>query len=226
MSDKINVARIKKAGNTFEINIDPDKALAYKKGELSDVNEVLLADDIFADVKKAEVASDAELQAAFETTDTATIADIILKKGEIQLTSEHRAEEREQRKRKLIHLIHIQAVDPKTNLPHPPARIEAALEQAKVHIEDHKTVEEQFDGIVRKLRPIIPIKIEQKELTVIIPSTYSGKSYNVLHSNAKVLSESWLTDGSLQAKVELPAGLVQDFIDKLNSLTHGQVRVE
>ena len=226
MSKKISLARIKKHGMTFEISVNSDKAIDYKEGKISDINEVILADNIFTDVKRGLTASTDDLMKVFETTDINTISDIILKKGEIQVTSEHRAQEREQKSKKLVHLIHIQAIDPKTNLPHPEARIEAAIEEAKIHLDEHKTIEEQFDEIISRLRPIIPIKIEKKELIITIPAQYSGKSYSVVKGNSTILRDEWLNDGSWKVVVEIPAGLWQDFINKLNSLTHGEVLVE
>ena len=225
MSQKITLARIKKSGKTFEISVDSDAALDYKKGISTNLNEVLHADTIFTDVKKGLPASEQELQNAFETTDTNTIADIILKHGEIQVSSEHRAAEREQKRKKLIHLIHINAIDSKTQLPHPPMRIEAAIDQGKIHLEDNKTVEEQFDDIIKRLRPIIPISIQKKILLITIPGQYAGKLYNVVQASSKMLQENWQNNGSWQVKVEIPAGFYQEFIDKLNSHTHGEVEI-
>ena len=226
MSEKLNVARIKKFGNTFEISINPDAAIKYKRGEISDLREVLLADNIFSDAKKGMTVSDDELNKAFQTTDVSKIAHIILTEGEIQATAEHRSAEREQKRKQLIHMISSQAINPKTKLPHPPTRIEAALEEAKVHLEDHKSIEEQFDDIIRKLRPIIPISIEMAELTFTIPATYSGKAYNIVNSNSKILRDNWNSDGSWTVTAEMPAGMKLDFIEKLNSLTHGEVVVK
>ncbi len=225
-TQKINVAKIKKFGHNFEISIDPDAALKYKKGEINDLNEVLLATRIFTDAKKGLAAANDKLMEAFKTTDTAKIADLILKSGEIQATAEHRNEEREQQKRKLINLIHRNAVDPKTGFPHPPNRIETALEEGKIHLDYNQTVEEQFDEIIAKLRPIIPIKIEQKKIKIIIPAQFSGKLYSFVKSNSAILGEEWMNNGNWKVKVEIPAGLQQEFIDKLNSLTHGEVLVE
>lgn len=226
MSDKLNLARIKKFGKNFEISVDSDAALKYKKGEINDLMEVLLADNIFTDAKKGLVASASELEQAFKTADTQKVAHVIIKEGEIQLTSEHRSKEKEQKLRKLVEMIHKQAVDSKTGLPHPAARIEAALEEGKVRLDDHKTVEEQFDEIVSKLRAILPLKIEQKQVTVTIPSAYAGKAYNIVSSNSKVLKENWNSDGSWTAVVSVPAGFYPEFLEKLNSLTHGEVMVE
>jgi len=226
MSEKLTLAKIKKYGETFEISVDPNKALEYKKGLISDIQDVLLADNIFTDAHKGEVASQSELENAFKTTNVDKIAKIILQEGEIQLTSEHRAHEREQKLKKLISMINRQAVDAKTSFPHPPARIEAALEQGKIHLDDHKTIEEQFDGIISKLRPIIPLKIEQKKLMINIPPQHTGKAYNVVKSNSKILKENWNNDGSWSVEVELPAGFVPEFMDKVNAATHGEAVIK
>ena len=100
------------------------------------------------------------------------------------------------------------------------------MDEAKVHVDDHKTLEEQFDDIISKLRPIIPLKIEKKKMVVTIPAQYSGKAYSVVKGNSTVLNEEWLNDGSWKVTIEIPAGLQQDFIDRLNSFTHGEISIE
>ena len=223
--EKLTLARIKKAGKTFEISVDPDKALLYKEGE-SDLRETVLADEVFSDAKRGQIASSAELEDAFGTSEFKKVADEILMKGEIQLTSEHRAAEREQKFKKLVHMINKNACDPKTGLPHPVTRIELALEQGKISLDYNKTVEEQFEEIISKLRPIIPISIEKKKLTLVIPGQFTGKAYGYVKQNSTILKDDWLGDGSWKVTVELAAGMVQDFIDALNGMTSGQVRVE
>lgn len=223
MAGKLNLARIKKFGEIFEISVDPDKALQYKKGEINDLREVLLANKIFTDAHKGLTPSQEELEKAFQNTNTEKIAHVIIKEGEIQLTSEHRQQEREQHKKRLINLIHKQAVNPQTGLPHPPTRIEAALEQGKIHLDDHKSVEEQFEGIISKLRPIIPISIEEKEVLLIIPAQYTGKAYNFVKSGAKIKFEEWTNEGSWKVRIIIPAGMYPEFIEKLNGITHGEV---
>ena len=221
---KLNLARIKKFGKTFEIPVDPDKALEYKSGN-ADLREVVLADNIFIDAKKGQIASSNELEQVFKTTEFNEIAEIIIKEGEIQLTSEHRSKEREQKFKQMIELIRKQAVDPKNDLPHPAARIEAALEEAKVQLDYNKSIDEQFDDVLSKIRVVLPIKIEQKEMTITIPASFSGKMYPVVHQH-KVVKEDWLGNGDWKVVCQVPAGLAQEFIDKLNSITSGQVVIE
>ncbi len=216
---------MKKFGQSFELSVDPDKALLYKKGQLTDLDEVLHAEKIFLDAKKGLVASHAELEKVFKTTDSRKIADIIVKEGEIQFTAEHRAEEREQKKKKIMYLIHRQAIDARTGFPIPLERIDAALTEAKVHLDENKTPEEQLDAIISKLRPILPIKIEQKRMSITIPAQYAGKAQSTLRSMG-ILKEDWKSDGSWEVIIEVPAGLLQESIDKINALTQGQAMVK
>src|SRR3989338_5267299 len=117
------------------------------------------------------------------------------------------------------------AVDPKTNPPHPAARIEAALEQGRIVIDDHKTAEDQLQAVLAKLRPLLPLKVEQKKVTIEIPSSYAGKAQGFIRKH-QLLKEDWLPNGSWKVVVELPAGIVPEFIDLLNSLTHGEAIVD
>ena len=223
---KLNLARLKKGGETFEINIDPDLAMDLKQGKEVTMREILKAEQIFSDAKKGELASEQKLEEVFKTTDALQVAEIIIKEGEIQLTAEFRAEKREQKKKKILDLIHKNAIDPGTRLPHPLVRIENAFQEAKVQIADFKSAEEQLDEIVTKLRPILALKFEQAELKVQIPATYAAKSYALIKKNSKMIKEEWNQDGSWTVDVELPAGLKPEFVDKINSLTHGEAFIK
>jgi len=219
--DKAVVAKLSKEGKQFEILVDCDKALELREGKPVSMDDVLAVDDIFKDVKKGNMASGHDLQNLFGTTDVREVSKIIITKGVVQLTREHRARQREEKRKQIINIIHRNAVDPKTGLPHPPQRIESAMEEAKVHIDENKSAEEQVDNILGKLKPIIPIKFEKKKVEVIVPAQYSGQCINILKGyNAK---EEWLNDGRLKAVAELPAGVVDEFFSKLNGICHGEV---
>ena len=86
-------ARIKKTGKNFEIIVDLDDALKFKKG----LSEFIQAETefIFKDIKKGEKASEKELKDAFGTTDVNEIVKKIVKEGEIQTTQEYRDAEQE-----------------------------------------------------------------------------------------------------------------------------------
>jgi len=221
--DEATVARLKTQGERFEILIDPDKALAFKHGEKAD--DFLVTDYVFKDAQKGEKASEEVLKKIFHTTDVLEISKVILKKGEFLYTAEQRKKMIEEKKKAIITLLS-QGIDPRTGYPHPLRRIEDALEKAKVHIDPSKSAQEQWENILKKIRPILPIKFEMREIAVKIPAHYSSRTYGVLKHKYEILKEEWRKDGMLYLLVSLPAGLQDTFYEDLNSLTKGEVETK
>jgi ribosome maturation protein SDO1 len=221
MSDKYTVARLTKDKEHFEILVKPEKALDYRTGKIARITEVLVAETIFADANKGTKVSEEQMRKAFETTDPLKIADAILKKGTLQLTTEQRRKMTEDKRKQIIDFISRQAVDPKTNLPHPPLRIENAMEQIRYPIDPHKPVEEQARDIVKLLRPILPLKIEQISLGVRIPAEYSARAYGPIKNFGTIKQEEWRADGSWHGILEMPAGAYASFLNKLGEITKG-----
>ena len=50
--------------------------------------------------------------------------------------------------------------------------------------------------------------------------------YRWVKDNSKMLSEEWLNSGNWKVTVEIPSGFFEEFVDRLNSMTHGSVAVE
>ena len=221
MSDKYTIARLTKGNEHFEILVKPDKALDYRTGKTARITEVLAAEIIFADANKGTKVSEEQMNKAFETTDPLKIADEILKKGTLQLTTEQRRKMVEDKRKQVIDFISRQAVDPKTNLPHPPLRIENAMEQIRYTIDAHKPVEEQARDIVKLLRPILPLKIEQMSVVVRVPAEHSARAYGALKNFGEIKQEEWRGDGSWYGIIEMPAGAYASFLNKLGDVTKG-----
>ncbi len=220
--DRAVIARLKKNGNNFEILVDCDRALEFRAGKPISLDDVIATDDIFKDVKKGEKASEHMLKTIFSTEDPRKVAEMIVRQGEVQLTAAHRTRMVEEKKKKIIEIIHRNAIDSKTGLPHPPQRIERAMEEAHVHLDEHKSAEEEIENVLKKIRVIIPIRFEMREIAVKIPPQYSGMTYPIL-KRYKLLRDEWLADGSLAAIVEIPAGIQDEFFSQLNKATHGEV---
>jgi len=141
------------------------------------------------------------------------------------VTAEQRKEILENKRKQIIDFIHRNAVDPKTNLPIPPSRLEMALEQTKVQIDINKDIESQALQIIHELTKIIPIKIAKALLEIRVSQKYAGRVRQQLQSLGNVKKSNWLADGTLIAEIEIPAGAQQDVIDKLNSITKGEIEV-
>src|SRR3989344_1870364 len=139
--DKAVTARLNNHGLNFEILVDCEKAIELKQGKQIPLDEVVVTFDVFKDVKKGLHASENDLQKVFLTQEKSAIVKKIIKEGEVQLTQEYRNKLREEKKRMIINLIHRYSINPTNNLPHPLTRIEAALEEAKVKIDEFKSAD-------------------------------------------------------------------------------------
>ncbi len=222
----ITVVKYSYEGEKFEILVKPDPALEYKLGKKKDISSVLVSDDIYTDSGKGTKPSTEKLLKAFKTDDTVEIAQIILKKGDLNLTTEQRRKMVEEKRRQLVEFISKTYVDPRTHLPHPPLRIEQAMKDARVSVEPQKNIDEQVKDIVEKLRSIIPLKSENLTLEITIPAQFATQSYAVLKSVGSLKNEEWQNNGSLKAILEIPAAARPNVIDRLGSITKGSASVE
>jgi ribosome maturation protein SDO1 len=214
-------ARVKIKGKHYEINVDLDEALKVKNG-IGNINSALQSPNIFYDLKKGTIASQSDLQEAFKTTNIYDIALFIIKKGEVQKTQTFRDEERERKVKQVVNLIVINATDP-NDRPYTEDRIRSAIDEIHYSF-DTRPAEKQMQDILKKLKEIIPIKIETKRIKLIVPAQYTGQVYGQIQEYKE--SEEWLHNGNLQAILNIPAGLILDFYDKINSITHGAIQSE
>lgn len=216
-------ARIKQTGKNFEIIVDLDSALKFKKTGQSSVMDFLEIDEIYTDSKKGLKASDEELEKAFNTDNTEEIAKKIVKEGEILLTQEYRDKEQDQKIKQVVDFLSRNSIDPKSNRPHTPERIKSALNESGINIKN-ASIESQISDIISSLEKIIPIKIATKRIKIGVPAIHTGKIYGLLNKYKE--KENWLDNGDLEVIVNIPAGIIMDFYDKINSMTHGSATTE
>jgi ribosome maturation protein SDO1 len=219
-------ARLKTHGVIFEVLVDPEGALSFRQGDEVDVEKILAAEDVFENASRGDRSSEEDLTKAFETTDVVAIAAKIIKKGEIQLTAEQRKRIIENKRRQVVSLIAMNAINPQTGTPHPPARIERAMEEGRVNIDPTKSVEEMVNIAMKAIRPIIPIRFEEVDVAVKIPPAYAPKAYGEIATFAKLQKEQWQNDGSWVGVVRLPAGLQDEFYSLVNRLSKGDAETK
>jgi ribosome maturation protein SDO1 len=226
VDNKVTVVRYSFEGEKFEILVKPDPALEYKLGKIKDISSILVSDEIYTDSSKGTRASSEKLLKAFKTEDVTAIAERIVKKGELNLTTDQRRKMTSEKRKQIVNYVAKTFVDPKSHLPHPPLRIEQAMEDGRVTIDPHKSVEEQINDVVEKLRSIIPLKSENLILEIIVPAQFAAQSYSVLKSTGTLQKEEWQSNGSLKAILEIPAAARPNVIDRLGSITKGTASIE
>jgi len=226
LSREYIVVRYEKDGKRFEILADPDKVLEYREGKRISIGEVVHGDFIYKDARKGLKASPADIEKVFGTQDISRVMHEILVKGEIQLTTEQRRRMIEAKRRMIITYISRNSIDPVTKKPIPPARIEAAMEQARVSIDINKGVEEQAVEIVKALSKVIPIKMAIAILRIRIPREYASRAHSSIAKMGEVRKSNWLSDGGFEIEIAIPAGLQGEVIDKISKMTHGSAQVD
>ena len=226
MADKVTVVRYSFSGDKFELLVKPDPAFDYKLGKISDISKILVSDEIYTDSNKGNRATNEKLNQVFKTQDSMKIAEIIMKKGELNLTTEQRKKMTSEKRKQLVTFIAKTYVDPRSHLPHPPLRIEQAMDDGRVTVDPFKNADEQVKDVVEKLRPIIPLKSENLILEISVPAQFVAQSYTVLKSTGTLKKEDWQPNGSLKAILEIPAAARPNLIDRLGSITKGTATVE
>jgi len=221
--DDAVIARLKKGDHHFEILVDPYGAADIIEGKENDVLKIMAIDAIFSDAKKGVHVSEEDLQEQFDTTEVSTVAEYIIKNGDIQLTTEQRHKMQKNKQKRVVEYIVKNAMDPQTKTPHPPARVQRAIEEAGVHIDPFKPVSDQVKSTVNAIRPFIPLSLERVKITVKIPAKFVGKAYGVARTFGVLEQEDWQSDGSWVGVVRLAAGMQNEFYDKLNEATKGNV---
>jgi len=223
--DKAVIARVAKNGITFEVLVDPEKALEFRKGKAYSVENILAVNQVFKDSKKGEKVSNEELKKGFQTTDILKIAETIIKEGDVQLTTEQRRKMVDAKRIEIAGIISRQGVDPKTHAPHPQQRILNAMEQAHVDIDPFRTAKDQVPQVINKLQPIIPIAFERITLAIKIPVENAGKAGYLIREFGEVDKEEW-TSTSWIVVLKMPAAMQAALYDKINSLTAGRAEVK
>ncbi len=220
------IARIEKAGEKFEVLVKPDAVQRLRDGKEIDLMAELAIDQIFKDAHKGSKASEEKTQEFFGTTEPLAVAKQIIRHGEIQLTTEQRRQMLEQKRKQIVQYIAQNAINPQTGAPHPPQRIEIAMEEAKVHVDPFKGIEEQVKDVMDALRPLIPIRFEKVRIAVRLTAEDSAKSYGDLKSFGTILREEWSPTGAWIGVVEMPAGMQTDFFDRINAKTKGNAEIK
>tara|TARA_B100001559_G_C16382930_1_gene567452 strand:- start:312 stop:1004 length:693 start_codon:yes stop_codon:yes gene_type:complete len=215
------VARYETGGNRFEILIDPKEAQRYNEGDEIDWEEAIAADGIWNDSAKGDRAPEHLVNDVFGTNNLIDIYKKILNEGTIQLTSQQRKEMVDQKRKQILAHIVANAMNPQTGGPHPPQRIENAMDEARFSVDPMEPVEKQVEKLIKTIKMLIPISFEKVKVAVKIKAIHVGKCYGQISSLGSIESEEYQKDGSWIGIMEMSAASFVKLEDALGSLTKG-----
>jgi ribosome maturation protein SDO1 len=209
--DDAVLARMERGGKRYEILVDPDLVDDWRKNpENVELGELLAIEDVFHNARDGERPTSEAIESTFGSQDLMVIAQTILEKGSIQLTTNQRKAIVDTKRQAIIHHVSSNAVDPKTKLPHPRQRIELALEESRYAVDPFKSVDSQIKDVLEILRPLIPLSFETCRLAFRI----TGKSYGAVSQVLREYKqkEEWLSNGDWACIIEIPAAMKADMI--------------
>ncbi|MFC7210271.1 ribosome assembly factor SBDS [Natronoarchaeum sp. GCM10025321] len=226
--DEAVTARLESHGERFEVLVDPDAALSIKRDDFDgELEDVIAAEDVFENASRGDRPTESDLEDVFGTTDPLEIIPEVIERGEIQITAEQRREMQEKKHKQLVNQITRNAVNPQMDdAPHPPDRIESALEDAGFSVDPMEPVEEQVDDALDALRPVIPIRFDEVTVAVQVPADKAGSAQAKLREFGELQREEWQADGSWIGVLKFPAGLQNEFFERANEVTSGEAETQ
>ncbi len=105
MADKYTIVKYVFEGDKFEILVKPDPALDYKLGKTNNIGPILVSDEIYTDSSKGTRSSSEKLIKAFKTEDPLVIAEKIMQKGVLNLTTDQRRKMISEKRKQIITFI-------------------------------------------------------------------------------------------------------------------------
>lgn len=223
--EHFNLIIYEKHGRHFEIDVDPDKVIEYRNGNKMPIMEIIKVDNIYSDVRKALPSPEEDLKTVFGTISFDQIAVKMLDEGDLQLSQHYRKTVTENIFKRIVSDIHRLAVDARTDLPLPPQRILNALEEAKFKVKEGEHYDYLFKQALDDIKKIMPIKVSTLQYSVHFEFKFADRIIKFLENIGKVLKKD-THQTEMYVVVEIPSGLKQEFIEGLNSITHGSVKVD
>ncbi|MBI31281.1 MAG: ribosome assembly factor SBDS [Euryarchaeota archaeon] len=218
--DDAVLARYEHGGKRFEILIDPQLVDSYRNDPDSvELDTFLATDEVWLDARGGERPTSDQLLSAFGSANIDECVSKIMDKGTIQLTTVQRKERVVSMKAAIIHKIASTAIDPRSKMPHPPSRIETALEESRYSVDPFLSIDRQVTDAIKLMRPLIPLKFATARLAFRIPGVEYGSVQTLLRE--LVIKEEWLANGDWACVVEVPAGSKIDLMGDIAKRSKG-----
>jgi len=218
--DDAVLARYEYGGKRYEILIDPTLVDAYRtNAESVDLDNLLATDEIWHDARAGERPTSEDLHNAFGTDNLDDCVSKIMNQGSIQLTTAQRKKRIISMRTAIIHRISSTAIDPRTKMPHPPSRIENALEESRYSIDPFLSIDRQVNDAIKVMRPLIPLKFATARLAFRIPGVEYGAVQSILRE--LVVKDEWLANGDWACVVDVPAGSKIDLMGEIAKRSKG-----
>ncbi|KAI3646814.1 hypothetical protein MP228_009742 [Amoeboaphelidium protococcarum] len=220
----VSVIRLRKKGKRFEIAGIPNKVTEYRNGVETNVEEVLQVHTIFTNVSKGQTASLDEVEKCFGTRDINTAVMEILRKGEVQVSTQERNNQLDALRKEIVNLVVNMSINPSTNRPYTTSIIDKCFNDINYNIQSQKSSKVQAIEIIKliKEKNIVPINRAKMRLMVRVPVKDKKVVKDKLTSfNADVIHEDFSDEYVVEFTID--PGHYKSVIDLTQNVKGGRV---
>lgn len=162
---------------------------------------------------------------AFKTDDQLKCCQIIVEKGDLEVSSQERRDAIQKKKLEVVNYIHKYYIDPKTKKPHPVIRIENALTEIKAKYDPDVSTEKQSHDLADKIIKILPIKKSSMSGVIKVGHQYVGSVSGIIKKFCFDTTDSYGATGCTYSVGFLP-GDYDIILSNLQKITQGNYSFE
>lgn len=212
------IVRYKKGKKVFEVVTNPGSVRKYREGKLK-WPSVLVADQVFTNFRKGNVANATDLINVFGTNNSDTILQTIVSEGNLCVSATEREEDMDVHIKQVMEYLHKTYVDA-GGLPHPIARLEEMLGESKVRMDPAVNPKKQAEQYVKNMQGKLVFKKSTMEFTIFLEHRYAKKCQGTVYKSCDVSVENWDRQGCLWT-LQCTPNEFDNFISNLNKVTSG-----
>ena len=181
----VAVVRMNKGGKRFEIACYRNKVVNYRQGIETDLSEVLQTERVFVNVSKGEFAKAKDMERIFGTTDEERVIQLILEKGDVQISDLERSQQYESMYREIATWISEHCVHPVTQRPYTIPQIRQAMKQSEYAVHPTRSMKKQYLDCFKRIQQlkVLPIERAKMELQITYPSHEATEVEKFLREN-------------------------------------------
>ena len=217
------IVKYNRNGVSLEVLVDFSSYEKFLEDDSILIDDVLLDENIYSDVKKVKRASDEEISKALEEDlDFDLRIRKILKFGEPKIPNEVLKKRREETKEKVLNYILENTINPQGNLKFSKVVMEGELSKISYSYEPNRDYVFQAEEIIKKLSSKFPIKIDKKTMIITIPAKYSYVIHKI-RPIGNITKQEYDNHSNLKVHLDVSSSKEDYAIRELKRLTNDEV---
>lgn len=216
-----------KGGKRFEIACYRNKVMNYRQGVETDLSEVLQTERVFVNVSKGEFAKAKDLERVFGTPDEERVIQLILEKGDLQVSDLERNQQYESMYREIATWISEHCVHPATQRPYTIPQIRQAMKQSEYAVHPTRSMKKQYLDCFKRIqqRNVLPIERAKMELQLSYEKQETKVVSKFLADRSIVPTKTTTSKGICASTVLVTPSLYRELEDLSKETEGGRLEI-